>query len=431
MKVDSQMIEALRAVTKKLLEGKIGDTLTVEEAGENDAALREFLLDFNQLINHINEINRFSKELSQGNLDAELPGRRNYLAGSLKALYGQFSTISWNMEQLARGYVVGKIYHEGRLFTAYNNLLGKIAMYADQSQAENEDVKSGGQEKTEWNWSVNSWRYHQILAALNNLHIMVLEVDMEGKLVYLNRPARDYIGNVDNLYDSEHVAGVLVGNLLRVSTESEDHKFPIFQEVFDEQTGSWYKITSDKLELTDGRLGYLHMIDDISEWKRHETSLRKTASTDALTEVNNRWVGVQSLKEALTAAPEVPYCAAFIDIDNLKTINDVHGHNEGDFAIKGIANVLRDSVRSQDMVCRYGGDEFLIVFRCKMCEAEKIILRMKERIEEYSVQSQKPYRMDFSYGLVSIIPDKGQSVAELLAEMDHIMYEQKRLKKGR
>ena len=65
-----------------------------------------------------------------------------------------------------------------------------------------------------------------------------------------------------------------------------------------------------------------------------------------------------------------------IDIDNFKSINDTYGHDAGDYAIKEVAQVIKNTTRSSDYVCRYGGDEFMIAF--VDCPAQVV----KERAEK-------------------------------------------------
>jgi diguanylate cyclase (GGDEF)-like protein len=94
----------------------------------------------------------------------------------------------------------------------------------------------------------------------------------------------------------------------------------------------------------------------IGEERRH-LALRQQAVTDPLTGVGNR----SALRRRLDTAPG-PVTLAIIDLDDFKPINDTHGHDTGDAVLQVVADRLRSAVRADDLVVRYGGDEFAVVF---------------------------------------------------------------------
>ena len=300
----------------------------IDSVALSDPAISSELTDLfsvvNSLIGNLSEMSRFAIELCKGNMEAEPPGRRNFLASYLKELHTQLSGLTWGMEQLAAGQMVSKLAYTGKLFTSFNGLVDKIS-----------SVSFGA----DWDWSVNSWRYHQLLSALNDLRIMVLELSEDGEIIYANKAAKNYLTGFDGPLLKSESDDVVIQHFMECKVDSRE--FPVFCEVFDSRRGVWYKITSDKVSLVDGRPGLLHMIDDISEWKKHESSLKKTATYDALTGVYNRKAGMQSFDEIVSSDSE--YCVAFVDIDGLKEINDSFGHGAGDIAIKTIAGVLSSS----------------------------------------------------------------------------------------
>lgn len=153
----------------------------------------------------------------------------------------------------------------------------------------------------------------------------------------------------------------------------------------------------------------------------------KVKKADALTGAYSRAAGLRALKtildEGILAGPN---CAAFVDVDGLKAINDHYGHLDGDFAIKSIAEALIDGARSSDMVCRYGGDEFLVLFRnCGLNAAGASVARIQEGLVDLNRTAGRPYSISFSYGLVEIAPGRYPSVDDLINELDALMYEDK------
>src|SRR5690606_25352143 len=94
----------------------------------------------------------------------------------------------------------------------------------------------------------------------------------------------------------------------------------------------------------------------IAEQRRHEV-LRREALTDPLTGVGNRTALLRRLDGA-----EGPVTVALLDLDRFKPVNDRHGHAAGDQVLRIVAARLQGAVRQQDLVARYGGDEFAVVF---------------------------------------------------------------------
>lgn len=380
----------------------------------------------NELIEYNEEASNFALELSQGNLDAEPPDKSNFMAASFKELHAQLSTLAWSMEQLASGYMVSQLYYSGRLFQSFNKVVQMVATLSNKVQ--DDELPTGKS-------AVTSWRYHQILSALNSLRIMVFEITEDGRILYANRPAKEYAGDITEF--SSHAYGDALIDYLASFYPVEamaKSDFPVYKELYDEKSFTWYKITSDRSAFIDGSKGYLHVVDDISEWKKKEHELRHTAITDPLTKTYNRRVGIQALEETLSSksGTKVTHCAAFIDVDELKTINDTFSHAEGDRAIQTIAKVLLSSIRKGDIVCRYGGDEFMIVFnRCNKESAQLVIRRMYEKLDTINTKEGFLFPLSFSYGLIEVVPGEALDVPDLIVRMDRLMYEDKRKRKKR
>jgi len=113
-------------------------------------------------------------------------------------------------------------------------------------------------------------------------------------------------------------------------------------------------------------------LQDITERLRRESDLAQSASTDYLTSVANRSAARQYLEEldSLTA----PYAVMYCDVRSFKAVNDLYGHRAGDHVLKTLASRLSAAVRSDDMVSRWGGDEFLIVVGRASAETVQIVL---------------------------------------------------------
>jgi len=120
---------------------------------------------------------------------------------------------------------------------------------------------------------------------------------------------------------------------------------------------------------------------------------------------------------------------AFVDIDDLKQINDRFGHEAGSDAICDAAQGLRNTFREVDVIGRLGGDEFgvLIVNPVKDSEAT-ILRRVNDNIQVLNQEKVNPYRLSLSIGLTQVDPKGAATIEDLIAKADDAMYEQKRSK---
>lgn len=123
------------------------------------------------------------------------------------------------------------------------------------------------------------------------------------------------------------------------------------------------------------------------------------------------------------------YLIMFLDMDNLKHVNDTYGHLKGDELIKNLAKVISQSIRAQeDAAIRYGGDEFLIVAPIRACEDSLILLeRIERNIEEVNKSLEVPLSASIGF---ACYPDDGKDFVKLLEVADKRMYQIKADKKG-
>jgi diguanylate cyclase (GGDEF)-like protein len=103
--------------------------------------------------------------------------------------------------------------------------------------------------------------------------------------------------------------------------------------------------------------------DDLGRARHRIGTLERLADEDALTPVANRRAFVRQLTRMIAFSHRygVPASVVYFDVNNMKQINDEHGHPAGDAALRHLANVLRENIRSSDVVGRLGGDEFGVI----------------------------------------------------------------------
>ena len=121
-----------------------------------------------------------------------------------------------------------------------------------------------------------------------------------------------------------------------------------------------------------------------------------------------------------------------IDLDKFKPINDLYGHNEGDEALKITASILNSSVKNTDIVCRYGGDEFMIFIESSDSKVgELIIKRIESKFDEFNAKKIKEYEIHMSFGHVFIDKNNTRDIIQILGSVDELMYKEKKIRSSR
>jgi diguanylate cyclase (GGDEF)-like protein len=173
--------------------------------------------------------------------------------------------------------------------------------------------------------------------------------------------------------------------------------------------------TVQRIELIARKVG--ERVGMMRAFARSETQ----AHTDPLTGLINR----RSLEEKVRALSEAghAYAVAYGDLDNFKQLNDVHGHDAGDQALRLFARVMRDAVRPEDLTARWGGEEFVVVLPDgAIGDAFVVINRLRERLERVQAGSHLP-RFTASFGVTVSRPEDTFSLSLELA--DHALLKAK------
>lgn len=149
-------------------------------------------------------------------------------------------------------------------------------------------------------------------------------------------------------------------------------------------------------------------------------------NTDALTQLLNRR-GWQARLAQLQAAPAAtitsPHCLLVADIDHFKCINDRWGHAVGDMVLQQVAHVLQAQVRVHDVVCRHGGEEFvLLLVGTPLSAGQQVAERMRQRLEQASIPPLQGHELTLSVGVAPLATLNPADVAEALAAADTQLY---------
>jgi diguanylate cyclase (GGDEF)-like protein/PAS domain S-box-containing protein len=176
------------------------------------------------------------------------------------------------------------------------------------------------------------------------------------------------------------------------------------------------------------------LVHDISERRTREQTFQSQAELDPLTSLYNRRAGREKIQQLLTESMDHPqqYALLMLDLDNFKPINDTYGHDAGDQVLVGLAKRLAKTIRSDDIIVRWGGDEFLIFIKQGNLqdEASQVAIKLLNTVQEpILIDDEISVEVGVSIG-IAIFPDQGFDFDVLLQRADKAMYKIKSEIKG-
>jgi len=188
------------------------------------------------------------------------------------------------------------------------------------------------------------------------------------------------------------------------------------------------EIRAARVEL-EGRTCLLGVFRDVTERQQYEEQLARMARRDPLTGVLNRYALEELLEREAGRSGRYAHSVGFlmIDVNRFKEINDRFGHAMGDKVLQAVAEVIQHNVRDADILVRYGGDEFLVILPETNGETDVV----KDRILAEVARRNKAnplleFPVTLAIGSAHWSPESGQTMEQILAETDNLMYEDKR-----
>lgn len=240
---------------------------------------------------------------------------------------------------------------------------------------------------------------------------------------------QDLVGKTDfDIFPQEH-AEVYFKHERGVIEKGE--VLVLHEEPYYDENGLLRWVTSTKVPVKDDAgniVGLVGISKDITELKNAQNHIREMADIDHLSGLLNRRAfheKIMPLYDRCMVAGDYAF-VLFIDLDNFKSVNDLYGHHVGDYVISEFASILRSSVRSNELVARMGGDEFVIYLDKESSpEAGKVLAN--RIISKFNQSDLKRYSdLGCSIG-VSGARDQSLALVEVISMADKAMYSAKEI----
>ncbi len=170
----------------------------------------------------------------------------------------------------------------------------------------------------------------------------------------------------------------------------------------------------------------------MNEIREKNDLLNHLSITDPLTNLLNRRGFFEAAQDLITSRQYhgCPAIIGYVDMDNLKQVNDIFGHKEGDYALRAIGDILRSVMPEDAIIARIGGDEFAIcVVQINAAETRQLKDAMNKQEAKLNRTCGKPYYIECSIGLVNFECNNTQDAEELMIKADEKLYVNKRRKR--
>ncbi|WP_330181827.1 diguanylate cyclase [Nocardia sp. NBC_01503] len=270
----------------------------------------------------------------------------------------------------------------------------------------------------------------------------VVVIDREGRIESANPAARRIFG-----YDADDLVGTHINDIPLCLLDANAQPMPpswypvirtlatgetVTRFVFgvDRPDGQrrWLSASSRLLNPEDPNSAAVSSFNDITEFRASRRQLEYQATHDPLTGLANRSLVLSRLAAALGTSESLPVSTVlFIDLDGFKSINDTLGHAIGDTVLQIVAQRLQRGLRSDDIVGRIGGDEFLVLLSGRTLgeDLEALVTRLRQTMAEPIIARGHRIQVNASVGITPLHPGDGRTPEAVLHDADLAMYRAK------
>ncbi len=276
-----------------------------------------------------------------------------------------------------------------------------------------------------------------IQGVLDNMDPGITLFDANLELVSYNDRVRDLFGLSS---DALHVGIPLINILQKMAENGDfgDNADDIVRERFDLfKSGESFTLDHARpdgrfIEVRGGPMPggeFIASYTDITERKQMEDELRRLATTDPLTGVNNRRRYTETSERELVRCKryEHPLCVLMLDADHFKVVNDTYGHEAGDRVLVALANACAEELRDVDVLGRFGGEEFTITLPETTLEtALDVAERLRLALSETKVPLDDGSEISFSVSIgAAHLRNPDEMLSDLLNRADSALYKAK------
>lgn len=282
---------------------------------------------------------------------------------------------------------------------------------------------------------------------VHSANSIILCWDARGRITFFNRFAQEFFGYPEEEIIGRSVLGTIVpkedAKGIDMAALLEDIRANPQNYINNENENIrrngervWISWTNKPIyDRSDKFLEILSVGNDITRRKKAEDELERLANTDMMTGVLNRRAGLAALERLLRACADKDQflTIAYVDVNNLKPVNDQLGHHEGDALIRIVCDSLKASLRGTDIICRMGGDEFMAVLPdCALDQAQEQWKRFTRRIAGLNKRAVKKFPISVSEGFAEFGPGMPvPQINELISVADAAMYKRKQAMKAK
>jgi diguanylate cyclase (GGDEF)-like protein/PAS domain S-box-containing protein len=294
----------------------------------------------------------------------------------------------------------------------------------------------------------------QLTQAIDQSPVSVIITDLKGNVVYVNPYFHELTGytceeiigknprilrsgktppeRYEKMWDTIRAGKTWRGEFLNKKKNGELYwELAIISSVRDEEgkilnyIGVKNDITKRKQAEFDLKKANKLLKDRLETIMDLQKQLKEQAIRDPLSNLYNRRFLLERIDNDFEMARrnKQPLSIAMLDIDLFKSINDAYGHFAGDAAIQALAKLLQKELRKTDLICRYGGDEFMVVlFDCDPAKAMSVIENIRRIFNSDSINSENTrINLSLSAG-ISTFPADGDNFENVLARADAALY---------
>lgn len=253
----------------------------------------------------------------------------------------------------------------------------------------------------------------------------VFVIDRKGRLVDANRAALSAFPLPPPLEMGSDAAAFFLQVGFDLPEVGKDLDFSLGQEGALRQ----YRASCLEIKGESGPRGRLVILSDMTKEKEILARLELLVCTDELTQVDNRRRFFEHAARELELAQRraSPISFAMLDLDNFKAVNDSHGHAAGDSALVAVCAACREILRSTDILCRFGGEEFMIILpEAGPSQAYEIIERVRKRIGITQIgEGEAAFSVTASFGIAGSEGPPRDRLETYLRRSDEAMYRAK------